>query len=288
MNMRTLLPLAVLAGLALAASAAGGGVTVVTNMPYHGAAADDYQRERCRLDLYMPAGTGFPTIVWFHGGGLTAGSKTGVDTRAISHALAGDGIAVAAANYRLSPKVKFPAYVDDAAAAAAWVRENIGSRGGDSNRVFVGGHSAGAYLASMVGMDASYLRRHGLEPSAIAGYVPVSGQMMTHFTVRAERQLGTNAILADAAGPIFHTRRDGPRMLLVMGDRDWPARLEENRYFAALQKVAGNRNVELLVVSNRTHGTIASKITDPADPARRAILRFVRADPGLYAPVSRR
>lgn len=266
-----------LVAAAIAAGSARAGVTVLTNLPYRAAeTADDYQRERCRLDLYLPEGTGFPMIVWFHGGGITSGSKTGVDTRAISLALAGEGVAVAAANYRLSPRVKFPAYVEDAAAAVAWARTRIAGHGGDSNRVFAGGHSAGAYLTSMVAMDPAHLRPHGLSPADLGGFIPVSGQMMTHFTVRSERGLGTNAILSDAAAPIYHTRPDGPPMLILMGDRDWPARLEENQYFAAIQRTAGNRGVELLVVPDRNHGSIAGRIAREGDPAREAILRFLR------------
>jgi len=262
-----------LAAELFAAGAARGGVTILTNLPYKAeAAADDYERERPRLDLYLPGGTGFPSIVWFHGGGLVGGNKDGA--MSIGRSFAEEGIAVAAANYRLSPKVKFPAYVEDAAAAVAWVRATIGGHGGASNRVFVGGASAGGYLTSMIAMDASYLRRHGLDPSALAGFVPVSGQMVTHFTVRAERGLGTNAIVADAAAPIHFTRPDGPPMLVIMGDRDWPGRLEENQYFVALQKIAGNRRVDLLVVPDRTHGTICGNIKLPDDPSREAIRRF--------------
>lgn len=263
-----------LAAAVVAAGSARAGVTVLTNLPYRAAeTADDYQRERCRFDLYLPEGTGFPTIVWFHGGGLVGGNKDGA--RSLGRSFAEEGVAVAAVNYRLSPKVKFPAYVEDAAASVAWACTTIAGHGGASNRVFVSGASAGGYLTSMIAMDASYLRRHGLAPSSLAGFVPVSGQMVTHFTVRAERGLGTNTIVADAAAPIYHTRPDGPPMLVIMGDRDWPGRLEENQYFVALQKIAGNRGVELLVVPDRTHGTICSNVKIPDDPSREAIRRFL-------------
>jgi acetyl esterase/lipase len=76
--------------------------------------SDDYARERCRLDLYYPKELkNFPTVVWFHGGGLTGGSK------AVPEALKNKGVAVVAVNYRLSPKAKSPAYIEDAAAAVA-------------------------------------------------------------------------------------------------------------------------------------------------------------------------
>ncbi|MDR2040979.1 MAG: alpha/beta hydrolase, partial [Tannerella sp.] len=81
---------------------------------------DAYQAERCVLDVYYPAGIeDFATVVWFHGGGLTDGSKS------IPEALKEQGFAVVAVNYRLYPKVKCPAYIEDAAAAVAWVFRNI-------------------------------------------------------------------------------------------------------------------------------------------------------------------
>lgn len=263
--------------LMLANGAAAGGVTVVTNLAYRGAGEPDaYARERCVLDLYLPEGRGFASLLWLHGGGLTMGDKTLRETPVIARALAEEGVAVAAANYRLMPKAKFPACVEDAAAAMAWLRTNIGGRGGDTNRVFAGGHSAGAYLASIVAMDRAWLKPHGFDPGDFAGFIPVSGQMMTHFTVRGAMGLGTNCIVADATAPIYHTRPDAPPMLIVMGDRDWPARLEENQYFVAAQKVAGRSNTTLVVVSGRNHGTIASRIGEPGDPARTAILDFIR------------
>ena len=102
----------------------------------------------CRLDIYYPVGkTGFSTVVWYHGGGLTGGR------REIPEALKDKGLAVVGVEYRLSPTVKVADCVDDAAAAAAWVVKHIASYGGDPGRVFVAGHSAGGYLTSMIGLD---------------------------------------------------------------------------------------------------------------------------------------
>jgi acetyl esterase/lipase len=252
-------------------------VEVVANLPYKsGEALTDYEKERCQLDLYLPPQrAGFSSLVWFYGGGMTGGAKDGKSTVEIARTFARAGIAVAAVNYRLSPKVNFPAYVEDAAAAFAWVRGHIAERGGDPAKVFMGGHSAGAYLTSMVGMDARYLLKLGLEPDAIAGLIPVSGQMMTHFTVRKERGIAESTIIADEAAPIYYTRKDTPPFLILFGDHDWPARLEENQYFVAMQKSVGNRRVTLQVVADRNHGSIAGSIPNPGDPAAEAIIAFI-------------
>ncbi|MEL6110192.1 MAG: alpha/beta hydrolase, partial [Planctomycetota bacterium] len=153
-----------------------------TDISYPVLQPTDYSAERCKVDLYRPGNRkDFATVVWFHGGGLKANSKS------IPDALKEQGFAVVAANYRLHPKVDSPTYVQDAAAAVAWTFQNIASFGGDPNKIFVAGHSAGGYLTSMVGLDKSYLAAHSIDADRIAGLIPYSGHTITHFTVRKER-----------------------------------------------------------------------------------------------------
>ncbi len=105
------------------------GYALEKDLPYYTSTENEYQRERCRLDLYYPTNIkSFPTVIWFHGGGLTAGNKS------IPKALREQKIAVVAVNYRLSPKVSAPTYIEDAAAAVAWTFKNISKRGGMSKR----------------------------------------------------------------------------------------------------------------------------------------------------------
>lgn len=70
-------------------------------------------------------------------------------------------------------------------------------------------------------------------------------------------------------------------MLLLMGDKDWPARLEENQYFAALFKVKKHEHTTLIVVPDRTHGTIFGKLREEGDVGRAAVLKFI-ADPAAF------
>ncbi|HUP13643.1 MAG TPA: alpha/beta hydrolase, partial [Niastella sp.] len=141
------------------------------------AKTDVYINSQCKLDVYYPKGAkGFATIVWFHGGGITGGHKE------IPTALTEKGYAVIGVGYRLSPKVKAPAYIEDAAAAVAWVYQHIQSYGGSSRLVFVSGHSAGAYLGTMITLDKKYLSKYRIDADSIAGLIPFSGQAITHFT----------------------------------------------------------------------------------------------------------
>lgn len=253
----------------------------LANIAYKtGAALDEYETERCKLDLYLPpAGKNFATLVWFHGGALKGGSKDGKDTAAIARALASDGVAVATVNYRLSPKAIFPAYVEDAAAACAWVRAHIAEHGGDPAKVFVSGHSAGGYLALMLAMDARWLKPHRLTPDSFAGYIPLSGQTMTHYTVREERGLDKLTIVADEDAPVYYCRKDTPSMLVLAADHDMAARSEENEYLVAVLKGAGNTRVTFRQIADRDHGSIANKIANAGDPVRKAILDFIAATP---------
>jgi hypothetical protein len=112
---------------------------------------------------------------------LTAGKRS-VPTPLTNH-----GWAVVGVGYRLHPKVRHPAYIEDAAAALAWTFKNIESYGGDPKKIFVTGISAGGYLTSMVGLDKAYLAKHGIDANQIAALIPVTGQMITHQTVRKEQ-----------------------------------------------------------------------------------------------------
>lgn len=248
------------------------------NLAYkEGPGLSDYEKERCFLDLYLPdTKAGFPTLVWLHGGSITAGSKDGKGAEKLAAVFTKEGIAFAPINYRLSPKALFPTYAEDTAAAFAWVQKHIAERGGDPAKVFLGGHSAGAYLSSLVGMDERLLKKYGLGQDAIAGLIPVSGQMLTHFTVRKERGLDANTIVADEAAPIYYTRKNTPPFLILFGDHDWPARWEENLYFAAAMKAAGNERVTIRQFPDRTHGSMAGKMSEPGDPVARAMIDFIQ------------
>jgi len=247
--------------------AADGDYALAENILYRdGDDLTEYQTERCRLDVYYPAKQkGFATVVWFHGGGLKAGH------RSVPKGLKEQGIAVVAVNYRLHPKVKAPAYIEDAAAAVAWTFRNIEQYGGARDRIFVSGHSAGGYLTSMVGLDKRWLAAHEIDADEIAGLIPFSGHTITHFTVRAERGIdGTKAIVDDLA-PLFHVRKDAPPLLLITGDRELEilGRYEENAYMWRMMQVIEHPDTTLHELDGYNHGQMA-------EPAHPLLLRFVK------------
>lgn len=221
-------------------------------IPYRSEAPDAYAAERCRLDLYRPvSGEGFATVVWYHGGGLTGGSKE------IPEALKNKGFAVAGANYRLSPRAKVADCVDDAAAAAAWVVKHIAEYGGDPKKVFIAGHSAGGYLTSMIGLDKRWLARYGIDPdTTFVAMIPYSGQVVTHFSRRRELGIPDTQPVVDDMAPLAHVRPDCIPVLILTGDREHEmlGRYEENAYFWRMMRVAGHKDVEIREFDGFDHG----------------------------------
>ncbi|WP_372650978.1 alpha/beta hydrolase [Draconibacterium sp.] len=228
--------------------------------------ASEYAQQRCKLDIYYPENkTDFTTVVWFHGGGITGGNKF------IPEKLKEQGIAVVAVNYRLSPKVKCPVYIEDAAAAVAWTFKNIEKYGGSKDKIVVSGHSAGGYLTSMVGLDKHYLAAHDINADDIAMLIPFSGHTVTHFTVRDERGIpGTQAIV-DEYAPLYFVRPDAPPTIFITGDRELEmlGRYEENAYMWRMMKVAGHKNCKLMELDGFNHGEMAS-------PALEVLLKEIR------------
>ncbi len=241
----------------------------LTNILYYNANSvdvDEYMNERCRLDLYFPKGvTDYPTVVWFHGGGLTSGEKY------IPEELMNQNIAVAAVNYRLYPKIKAPVYIEDAAAAVAWVFKNITKYGGNPNLIFVSGHSAGGYLTSMIGLDKKWLAKFNIDADNIAGLIPFSGHAITHFTVREERGIPGEQPIIDDLAPLYYVRKDSPPLVLITGDRELEllGRYEENAYLMRMMKVAGHKNTTLYEVQGFNHGGMVK-------PALSILLNYIR------------
>jgi len=100
---------------------------------------------------------------------------------------------------------------------------------------------------------------------------------MTHYTIREERGLPRERVIADDAAPIHHCRKVAPPLLLLAADNDMESRLEEVKLFhAVMTKVAGNKTTDLLVVPDRTHNSINDKLLTPGDPAGEAVLAFVQ------------
>ena len=184
-----------------------------------GSETDTYRLERCKLDIYYPENK---------------------------------------KNYRLSPKAKNPAYIEDAAEAVAWVFKNIEKYGGRKDHIFVSGHSAGGYLSLILAMDKKYMAAYGANADSVAAYLPVSGQTVTHFTIRKERGLPDGIPVVDEYAPVNKARKETAPLVLITGDKhlEMAARYEENALLEAVLKSIGNKKVTLYEMQGFDHGQV--------------------------------
>ena len=233
------------------------GAVGAANMPMKNVSyvedGDAYRLMRCKLDLRVPSETGFPTVVWFHGGGLTSGGRHFPDINR--------KIGIVAADYRLmnaTNGVQGADCIEDAAAAVAWTLKNIAAYGGDTKKVYVSGMSAGGYLTMMVGMAPAYLAKHGFKPTDLAGIVPISGQATKHFAVRKFSGDGDPQYLPkiDELAPLNWVGADLPPILDVCGEPpyEWKCRSEENRLLVASCVALGHKNARFVECQFCDHG----------------------------------
>lgn len=175
---------------------------------------------RRKLDIYVPDDlkSPAPVLLFFHGGAWQGGART--DYLAFGQAFAGEGIVTVVADYRLYPEVTYPAFVADGAQALAWVHAHIAKHGGDASRIFVCGHSAGAYNAVMLACEPDFLRRAGGDLSWIRGVIGIAGP----YDFLPLRDASYIDIFHGAnnrdAMPVNHVDGVRPPMLLAWGTGD--------------------------------------------------------------------
>ncbi len=226
---------------------------------------DEYAKKQCRVDIATPEGAEkAPVVVWFHGGGLTGGH------REIPQAIMRDGCVVVGVGYRFSPNVKVTEIVDDAAAAVAWVFNNIERYGGNPESIYIAGHSAGGYLVTMVGLDKSRLERYGIDANALKGIIPFSGQAITHFEERRSRGIANTQPVVDELSPLYFVRGDSAPILILSGDREMEmlGRYEENAYMWRVFQLVNHPDATLYELDGYGHNM--------CEPAYPLLMRFVR------------
>jgi acetyl esterase/lipase len=189
---------------------------------------------RHELDIYAPTGEKpAPVVVFIYGGGWKDGNKA--EYRFVAAALAARGFLTVVPDYRLFPQVRFPAFLQDNAAAVAWTKANIGRYGGEPNRIFLMGHSAGAYNVAMLTLDKQWLAAVGLDPDRdIAGTIGLAGPY--DFLPLHDPEL--EDIFAPAGDlrlsqPITFARGNAPPMFLAAGTADTTVLPRNTEHLAA-------------------------------------------------------
>lgn len=230
---------ALLAGCApvdvLNATVPTGGVAVTRDIPYG-------REARQRLDVYRPdgGGVGRPVAVFLYGGGWRTGSKA--DYLFVAEALARRGVIVVVPDYRLYPEVRFPTFLRDCAAAVAWTLARAPALGGDSRRVSVLGHSAGAYNAAMLALDPAFLAAVGADRADLAGVAGLAGPY-DFLPITDPDIVPVFATVDDgpASQPISYVDGRNPPLLLLTGDADDTVNPRNTASLALRVRAAGGR-----------------------------------------------
>jgi acetyl esterase/lipase len=272
---------------------------------------------RNRLDLFYPKGTkGYPVVVLVHGGGWTLGDNRCCGLySSVGQFLASQGIGVVMPNYRLSPAVQHPEHVKDVARAVAWTRAHIAEHGGDPERLFLMGHSAGGHLVSLLATDASYLKAEGIKPGDVKGVIAVSGVyeippgnvaitlggagpqacgLDQNFPLRGDGDAALNGFVpafpaaVDVYGPAFgedpKERANASPLKHVRPGLPPFLLLTAERDLPTLSGMAEvfhralreqGCDARLCRVEKRNHNSLLFSIISPEDPAARAVLEFL-------------
>lgn len=178
------------------------------------------QEERQKLDVYIPDQIQDPpkTVVFFYGGRWEFGSRN--DYLFVGQALAAKGIITVVADYRLYPKVMYPAFLEDAAKSVSWARDTIATYGGDPDQLYLMGHSAGAYIATMLALDEQFLDAEGMSPTDLAGVIGLAGpyDFLPIKDPVIKEVFDVDPLIETQ--PIHHAATQAPPFFLMTGDDD--------------------------------------------------------------------
>jgi acetyl esterase/lipase len=217
---------------------------------------------KLRLDLYYPKSppprNGYPLIICIHGGGWMIGNR-GKDF--FLRNLTKDGVALARIDYRLSGTAKYPAQIDDARNALAWLLKSAPVLQLDANRIGVFGVSAGGHLALLLGLSQPESSRSIkaicalYPPTDLIGIVPPEKRDRRHNAVAAllGAPVSERLALARAASPMTYVSREAPPVLLIHGDRDHLVPIEQSRMLEVALRKAGAEST-LIICPGRGHG----------------------------------
>lgn len=244
------------------------------------------------LDIYSPKkGSGYPVMIMVHGGGWSQGDKDSIDLYTyMPEAFVSRGYVLVAPNYRLTPAAKFPAHAQDVAAAVAWTIEHISSYRGDPAQVFLGGHSAGAHLAALVGTDEAYLAEHRLELRDLLGIVALDTEAYDLPALAARfggylpnpwgATFGQDPAFWRFASPIYHIEsgKGIPSMAIAYsgGNAPYanPNRALDAWNFANALKAAGIW-AYVIAAPEKTHSQIAQEFGLEDDHVTESVFAFL-------------
>jgi acetyl esterase/lipase len=249
---------------------------------------DNYQNQtdleygslaRQKLDIYTPLGeaSNLPVVIFYYGGSWQSGRRQYYSF--VAEALTSRGFSVVIPDYRIYPEAKFPDFVEDGAAAFAWVHENISRFGGDPGKIFLMGHSAGAYIAAMLSLDSQYLHKFGLSPGDVRGFIGMAGAydfLPLKWSNLIKIFGGSDGI--PATQPINFVTASAPPALLLHGATDKIVLASNTRNLAQRLREAGRPIVEI-IYPHYKHLTILlylASFLQEGEPVMQDVANFIQ------------
>ena len=267
---------------------------LTSDIPY---VAAGHQRQV--LDIYTPEHTNdrsLPVMFWIHGGGWVTGDKGDVGLK--SRVLTERGFVFVSTNYRLLPSVSMHELIRDVAQSCAWVHRNIAKYGGDPNRIYVGGHSAGAQLAALICTDDRRLNELGVSLEVLQGCVAVDGDtydipkiIMTAehrqalyggemFTFGHRQKFGNDPKKHVDFSAVTHVARDkGIPPFLILYFSGNPDTTAQARRLGAVLKEA-NVPANVYGKQDTNHRRLNNELGEPDDPATQEFYKFLGVGAG--------
>ncbi|HEU0008427.1 MAG TPA: alpha/beta fold hydrolase [Verrucomicrobiae bacterium] len=247
------------------------GVEVKKDIPY--VTAEPAAEPKHRLDLYVPKADGLaPVFLFVHGGAWRFGDKALYPP--VGHRFAKEGILTVIPSYRLAPKNPWPAQAEDTAAALAWTVSHVAAYGGDTNRIFIGGHSAGGHLTSLITFNERFLKPYGLTPALIRGVISLSGVYNLDMGDALASVFGVDPEVRRDASPQFFVKSPAPPFLVTYCEWDYPMLPAQARMFDAALRRSGVKS-ELYYTPKENHIMEMVAFTHDEDPTAKRIARFI-------------
>ncbi|MEX2139592.1 MAG: alpha/beta hydrolase [Pirellulales bacterium] len=252
----------------------------------------DSAQQRQVLDIYSPRDAKkLPVIFWIHGGGWQTGDKSSVQIK--PQVFMDKGFVFVSTNYRLLPDVDMATIVRDIAKSVQWVHLHIAEHGGDPQRLFVMGHSAGAQLAALVCIDDRYLKAEGVSLAILKGCVPVDGDTFdvpaiietaetrsrVHQLPQAKfghrQKFGNDPTKHRDFSAVTHVAKDkGIPPFLILHVAEHPDTRAQAQRLGNVLKEAGVP-VTVFGAKETTHNKINADLGLPDDPVSKALFGFV-------------
>lgn len=258
------------------------------NIAYLPADTPRFSAERHRLDVYAPRRASAkrrPVVVFIHGGNWNSGRK---DTYwFVGRRLAKQGVVAVIPNYRLSPAARVPAMADDCARAVRWAVQHITDYGGDPQRIFVMGHSAGGGLAALLATETRFFAQLSLPGNPVKGAIlddPAGLDMVNYLTKQeypGDAQylvpFGTDPEGWRAVSPLFHVTASTPPLLLYVGDRTYSSIRTSSEAFVERLKTVGVAHT-FKRIPGKSHVGMATQLFWKRNVIYRDLLKMVGAE----------